>query len=102
MFTMKSEVVGWPSIVSDDLVQRVDQKFCGRWPYTISELSCEFPEISCTVPYEIITVRLGCHKFCSKWVLKMHSGVHKMQKIAAALTFLSDTTKMAMNFSATS
>jgi hypothetical protein len=25
MFTMKSEVVGRPSVVSDDLVQRVDQ-----------------------------------------------------------------------------
>jgi hypothetical protein len=26
MFTMKSEVVGRPSVVSDDLVQSVDQK----------------------------------------------------------------------------
>jgi hypothetical protein len=27
MFTMKIEVVGRPSVVSDDLVQSVDQKF---------------------------------------------------------------------------
>jgi hypothetical protein len=27
MFTMKSEVVNWPSVVSEDLVQSVDQKF---------------------------------------------------------------------------
>jgi hypothetical protein len=26
MFTMKSDVVGRPSVVSDDLVQRVDEK----------------------------------------------------------------------------
>jgi hypothetical protein len=27
MFTMKSEVVGRPSVMSDDLVQSVDQKY---------------------------------------------------------------------------
>jgi hypothetical protein len=27
MFTMKSEVVGRPSVMNDDLVQSVDQKF---------------------------------------------------------------------------
>jgi hypothetical protein len=27
MFTMKSEVVGWPSVLSDDPVRSVDKKF---------------------------------------------------------------------------
>jgi hypothetical protein len=40
---------GRPSVVSDDLVQSVDQKNCDRWRFTISELSCEFPHISRTV-----------------------------------------------------
>jgi hypothetical protein len=56
---------GWPSVVSDDLVQSVDQKICERWRFTISELTWEFPLISRTVPYEIITDRLGCYKFCA-------------------------------------
>jgi hypothetical protein len=43
--------------VSDDLVQN------DRWRFTISELSCEFPQISRTVLYEIITATLGHHKF---------------------------------------
>jgi hypothetical protein len=30
MFTVKSEVVDRPSVASDDLVQNVDQKICGR------------------------------------------------------------------------
>jgi transposase len=30
---------GWPSIMSDDLVQSVDQKICERQSFTISELS---------------------------------------------------------------
>jgi hypothetical protein len=38
-----------PSVVSDDLVQSVDQKIGERWHLY------EFPHISCTVLYEIIT-----------------------------------------------
>jgi transposase len=45
---------GRPSVVSDDLVQNVDQEICERRRFTISELSCEFPQISRTVPCEII------------------------------------------------
>jgi hypothetical protein len=40
MFTMKSEAIGPPSVVSDDLVQSVDQKIWERRPFTISEVSC--------------------------------------------------------------
>jgi hypothetical protein len=42
---MKGEVVSWPSVLSDDLVQSVDQKICERRCFTISELSCAFPQI---------------------------------------------------------
>jgi hypothetical protein len=42
MFTMKSEMVGRPSVVSDDVVQSVDQKSCERRRFTIPELSCDF------------------------------------------------------------
>jgi hypothetical protein len=53
-----------PSVASDGLVQSVDQKICERWCFTISEILCEFPQISCTLLCEIITVRLDHHKFC--------------------------------------
>jgi hypothetical protein len=53
MFTMKSEVVGRSSVVSDDLVQSVDQEICERRRFIISELSCEFPQISSNVLYDI-------------------------------------------------
>jgi hypothetical protein len=68
------------SVDSDDLVQSVDQKFCERQQFTISELLCEFPVISCTVLCEIITVRLGYHKFCVTLV-------PKMQGMASIFTF---------------
>jgi hypothetical protein len=64
MFTMKSEAVGRPSAVSDDLVQSVEK--VERRLFSISEVSCEFPQILRSVLFEIITVRLGCHKFCSR------------------------------------
>jgi hypothetical protein len=74
--------------VSDDLVQSVDQKICERRLFTISELLCEFLQISCTVLYKIITVWIGCNKFCARQVSKMLTDAHKMQRMAAALTFL--------------
>jgi hypothetical protein len=45
-----------PSVVSDDLVQSVDEKICERWCFTISEVLYEFSQISRTVLYEIVTV----------------------------------------------
>jgi hypothetical protein len=69
-----------PSVVSDELLQSVDQKICEKQRFIISQVSCEFLQISCTVLYEIIIVRLGNHKFCARWVPKM--------LIAVSLTFL--------------
>jgi hypothetical protein len=91
---------GQPSVVNDDLVKNVDQKICERWCFTISELSCEFPQISRTVLYQIITVRLGYRKFCARWVLKKCSqvGAHKMQRMASASTFLERYRKNVVEF----
>jgi hypothetical protein len=36
---------GRPSVVSDDLVQSVEQKICERRCFAISELLCKFPQI---------------------------------------------------------
>jgi hypothetical protein len=52
---MKSQVVDWPSVVGDDLVQSVEQRICERRRFTVSEFSCEFPQISRIVLYEILT-----------------------------------------------
>jgi hypothetical protein len=32
--------------------------------------------------------RLGCHKFCARWVQKMFTGMHKTQRMALVLNFL--------------
>ena len=83
----KSKMVSRPSAVSDDLVQSVEEKNCERWHFTISELSCEFLQISFIVLYKIITVRLSYDKFCARWVPKMLTCMHKTQRITSALIF---------------
>jgi hypothetical protein len=82
------EQSGQPSVVSDDLVQSVDPKICERWVFTISELPREFQQISRTILYDIITVRLGYCKFCARWVLKILTDGHKTQRMALTFTFL--------------
>jgi hypothetical protein len=56
MFMMGSEVVSRLCIVTDFLVQSVNKKNCERLLFTISELLCEFLQISYTVLYKIITL----------------------------------------------
>jgi hypothetical protein len=79
---------GWLSVLTDYLVQSIDQKIHERRRFTISELSYEFPLISRTVFYEIITVKLRCYKFWARFVPKMLTGAHKTQRMASALTLL--------------
>jgi hypothetical protein len=79
---------GQPSVVNDDLVQTVNKKIIENWHFTISELSFEFPHISRTILCKIVTHKLGYHKFCARWVPKMLTDAHKMQRMASALTFL--------------
>jgi predicted lactoylglutathione lyase len=67
------------------LFQSVNQKICERWQFTISEL-CEFPQISCTVLYKIITIRLDHHKFWARWFPNMLTDTHKAQRMISALT----------------
>jgi hypothetical protein len=65
-----------PSAVSDNLVDSINQNICQSQRFTISELSCEFPQISRTVLCGVITVRLDYHKFCARWVLKILTVAH--------------------------
>jgi hypothetical protein len=82
------EQSGLSAISSSDLVQSVDQKISERRHFTISELSREFPRISHSLLYDIVTVRLGHHKFCATWVLKRLTVAYKTQRTATALTLL--------------
>ncbi|XP_075229662.1 uncharacterized protein LOC142329169 isoform X20 [Lycorma delicatula] len=57
---------GRPSVVNRELVQKINAKVRENRRITISELSDEFPQISRTVLFEVVTERLGYRKFRSK------------------------------------
>lgn len=80
---------GRPSLVTDELVQTVDAKVRENRRFTMAELSTDFPQISKTLLYEIVTARLGYRKFCARWVPKILTDHHKSQRMASALDFLS-------------
>jgi hypothetical protein len=88
MFTMMREDDAWQSVVSDQLVRSIYQKLFQRRRFTFSELTSEFPQISPTVPYDMITGRLCCHTICARLFPKLLTVVHKMQTIIfSALAF---------------
>ena len=79
---------GRHSIVTDELVQKVDQCMRGKRRFMISKLSEEFPQTSRTTLYRTFMDRLGYHKFCAWWVPKQLTDFHKSQRMGSALTFL--------------
>jgi hypothetical protein len=76
-----------PSVVAMFLLKVLTKSLWKTALYNFRIL-CEFPQISHTLLYEIITVRLDYHKFCTRWVPKMLTDAHKSQRVALALTFL--------------
>jgi hypothetical protein len=77
---------GWANVHDEERSGRssivsVDKKICERRHFTMSELLYEFPQISRTVLYKTVTVRLDYHKFCARWVPKMLTGAYKVQNI---------------------
>ena len=54
----------------------------------ISSLSEEFPQVSHSVLYEIVSKRLNYRKLCSQWVPKMLTETHKTRYLGSVLTFL--------------
>ncbi|GBM62757.1 hypothetical protein AVEN_89868-1 [Araneus ventricosus] len=68
---------GRPSVASDGLVAKVNEKIRENRRFAIRMLFDEFPQISKTVLHEIVTNRLNYRKLCSRWVPKMPTDVHK-------------------------
>ena len=48
-----------PSVMTDDLVEKMNTTLRGNSRFTISELSLEFPQVSRSVIYDIVSEKLG-------------------------------------------
>jgi len=62
---------GRPTIATDELVAKINEKIHENRRFTIMEFSLEFPQISQILLHEIVTGKLGYHKFCARWVPKL-------------------------------
>ncbi|GBM04537.1 hypothetical protein AVEN_197934-1 [Araneus ventricosus] len=80
---------GRPSVVNADLMKEINEKIRLLRNFTITQLSEHLPNISRTVLYETVTLKLGYRKFCARWVPKMLTEIHKSSRMGAALKFLS-------------
>jgi len=79
---------GRPSLVNDNLAQKVNERVRDDRRFTISDLSLNFPQISRTLLYDFVRSHLGYRKVCARWVPKMLTEEHKKQSAECALTFL--------------
>ena len=70
------------TIVTDELVAKINEKIHGNHPFTITEFSLQFPQISRSLLHETVTEKLGYHKFCARCVPKLLTEDHKKQRMA--------------------
>ncbi|GBM13458.1 hypothetical protein AVEN_40401-1 [Araneus ventricosus] len=61
------EKSGRPSVITEDLVQKVDGKVREDRRFKISSLFKEFPQVLRSVLYGIVTAHLNSCKLCSPW-----------------------------------
>ncbi|GFS83321.1 histone-lysine N-methyltransferase SETMAR [Trichonephila clavipes] len=79
---------GRPSVITDDLMQAVETKICENRRFVINILSLEFPDVSRSLVYKIMTEDLNFKKLCSWWVSRLFSPEHKEKRFANPLDFL--------------
>jgi len=79
---------GRPSVQTDDLVQQVDEKVWVDRRFTISSLAEEFPNVSRTTLFRVVTEKLGYHKVCARWMPKILTDEHKNKRMASGQAFL--------------
>ncbi|GFU10435.1 mariner Mos1 transposase [Trichonephila clavipes] len=79
---------GRTSVLIDDLMPAVETKIRENRRFTITTLSLEFPDVSRSVVYRIVTEDLNFKKLCSPWLPRLLAAEHKKKRFASSLDFL--------------
>ncbi|KAJ4446487.1 hypothetical protein ANN_13183 [Periplaneta americana] len=79
---------GRPSLITEDLKTKVNDRILQDMRTSLDELHIAFPDISRSLLGEIVSQHLGYHKICARWVPRQLSDQHKTQRMASALTYL--------------
>ncbi|GFW12635.1 histone-lysine N-methyltransferase SETMAR [Trichonephila clavipes] len=69
-------------------MQAVETKIRENMRFTVTTLSLEFPDVSRSVLYKIVTENLNFKKLCSRWVPRLLTAEHKEKRFAISLDFL--------------
>ncbi|KAG5322549.1 MOS1T transposase, partial [Pseudoatta argentina] len=75
---------GRPSILTDDIVEKIENALRDDRRLTVDELSAMFPQISRSLLHETITETLGYRKLSARWVPKQLTDQHKLNRKSAA------------------
>lgn len=79
---------GRPSIVTDELVEKIEIAVRDDRRLTLDELSAMFPQISRSLIHETITETLGFRKLSARWVPKQLTEEHKLNRVQSSKEFL--------------
>ncbi|KAG5324314.1 MOS1T transposase, partial [Pseudoatta argentina] len=79
---------GRPSILTDDIVENIENALRDDRRLTVDELSAMFPQISRSLLRETITETLGYRKLSARWVPKQLTDQHKLNRVEAGQEFL--------------
>ena len=79
---------GRSSLISDDLLQKIEGEIRANRRVTIRELHHIIPEVSKTTIHEGLTEKLGYRKLCASWVPIILTDDHKTKRMGSALKFL--------------
>ncbi|GFX59316.1 histone-lysine N-methyltransferase SETMAR [Trichonephila clavipes] len=77
-----------PSVITNDLVNAVDEKIREDRRFTISTLALEFPIVGRTTLHKVVSEKLKFRKLCVCWVPRLLTEEHKLEIMACALDFL--------------
>ncbi|GFX19173.1 histone-lysine N-methyltransferase SETMAR [Trichonephila clavipes] len=79
---------GGPSVITDDLVNAVDEKIREDRRFTISTLALEFSNVGRTTLNKVVSEKLKFRKLCAHCVPRLLTEEHKLKRMACALDFL--------------
>jgi hypothetical protein len=71
-----------------DVVQSVHQKVCESLHFTIADISCEFPQMSCTPLYMIITAEVSLAQVFSQYEFQNAHGCAQTAENVFGFCFL--------------
>ncbi|GFW83103.1 histone-lysine N-methyltransferase SETMAR [Trichonephila clavipes] len=79
---------GRPSVITDDLVNTMDEKIREDRRFTISTLALEFPNVGRTTLHKVVSEKLKFRKLYARWVPRLLTEENKLKIMACAFDFL--------------